>query len=143
MVIVPFLQYDYCIVCHSGLNNMNNNQLLLLISSFILLFSPLLLVLFFYTICLPGLPHTHSRTKVLDLFILLYEATFSSIKKNSQIEAHLSYGHIISMEIILTRSTTWHSSTNIISQNWNILPIKNRLYQSSSPIKKTLYSYST
>ena len=27
MVIVPFLQYDYCIVCHSGLNNMNNNQL--------------------------------------------------------------------------------------------------------------------
>ena len=41
MVLVPFLQYDYCIVCHSGLNNMNNNQLS--ISSFILLFSPLLL----------------------------------------------------------------------------------------------------
>ena len=67
MVLVPFLQYDYCIVCHSCLNNMNNNQLL--ISSFILLFSPLLLpgsfIFFLYkyfaSACFAhGTAHTHT-----------------------------------------------------------------------------------
>ena len=80
MVLVPYLQYDYCIVCHSSLNNMNNNNQLS-ISSFILLFSPLLLpgsfiflYKYFASACFAHgtaqqvATHTHSRTKKFGSF---------------------------------------------------------------------------